>query len=459
MDEIKCEYPMPEKKDISIKGMNPMKLLLKFTYTGLLLIITFSDAFSQMEVVEKHELMDSIRKILLKTYVFPEKAQTIIKELSENESMGKYDSIKTPEQFAFTLTRDLQEITRDQHLKVVYYAGSKNSGGSAPTEKKSSYSEWLKDLLEKNKYGFMDKKVLDGNIGYLDIVLFGPLEYCADSITAAMQLVVNTEALIIDLRSCRGSLDENTIPFMFGYFFKEPVQLSDFYDRSLNFTKQFWSYAWVPGKKYLDRPIYLLTSGLTFSGGEAFTYDLQNLNRAVVIGETTRGGAHPTNMYTLNSSFKINVPYARTINPITKTNWEGTGVLPDSLAPSNKAFYEAYEMAINSLLSSSKDEKKKTELQHVRAGLKEKISMFRKVHFELEGYDQAKEVAVSGSFNFYSQKSLLLEKHGNKWTGTAEVEKGDLFYSFVVDGKLIPDPKNPRSIQGDRNINSVMTVD
>ncbi|MGI8691709.1 MAG: S41 family peptidase [Geodermatophilaceae bacterium] len=39
--------------------------------------------------------------------------------------------------------------------------------------------------------------------------------------------------------------------------------------------------------------MYVLTSGATFSGGEALAYDLQQLGRATVVGERTRGGAHP----------------------------------------------------------------------------------------------------------------------------------------------------------------------
>lgn len=436
-----------------------MKMFVKLTFTGLMLIAIFANVSAQIQNHETHQLLDSIAKIVQRTYVFPEKAQQMIRELRENESLGKYDTISSPQQFAFILTKDLQKISKDQHLKVVYEPPVKNTDGSGQTEKKGSYSDWVMDVLKKNKYGFMDKKILEGNIGYLDIVLFGPLQDCADSIVAAMQLVQNTDALIIDLRSCRGSLDENTIPFVFGYFFKEPIQLSDFYDRGLDFTKQFWSAAWVPGKKYLNKPVYLLTSGRTFSGGEAFAYDLQNTGKAVVVGEVTRGGAHPTNMYTLNSSFKINVPYARTINPITKTNWEGTGVQPNFVVPANKAYYEVQEMAINTLIASNQDIKKITEFERIKAILVDKKNQFKKIHFELEGYEAANEVAVSGSFNFFSQKSLILTKKGNKWIGEAEVEKGELLYSFVVDGKVIPDPKNPKTIQSDRNINSVMTVD
>jgi retinol-binding protein 3 len=42
-------------------------------------------------------------------------------------------------------------------------------------------------------------------------------------------------------------------------------------------------------------------------------------------------------MQRLAGSFTVFVPSGRAINPITKTNWEGTGVLPDIAVPADSA--------------------------------------------------------------------------------------------------------------------------
>ena len=102
-----------------------------------------------------------------------------------------------------------------------------------------------------------------------------------------------------------------------------------------------------------DRPVYVLTSDTTFSGGEELCYNLKTQGRAVLIGETTRGGAHPTDAFPITPSFEITVPIARSINPVTGGNWEGTGVEPDIAAPAAEAFALAYRKALQHVLTTS----------------------------------------------------------------------------------------------------------
>src|SRR5690606_12749140 len=151
------------------------------------------------------------------------------------------------------------DISKDLHLSV-FYNPIKNSADSSRIEAvKKEEQKWMESILTQNNYGITEVAVLDGNIGYIEMPIFGPLDRCADTIVSAMKKIEDTRALIIDLRNCRGSLDENTIPFLCSFFFKEPVHLFDFHKRS-NFIKQFWTYAWLPYQKYIDKPIYILTS-------------------------------------------------------------------------------------------------------------------------------------------------------------------------------------------------------
>ncbi|MNK02884.1 Peptidase family S41 [compost metagenome] len=309
----------------------------------------------------------------------------------------------------------------------------------------------------ENNYSIKEKTILEGNIGYVSIPLFGPLRDCADTLIAAMNYVKDTKALIIDLRDCRGSLDENTIPFIFSYFFKDPVHIDNFYTRQTNTLKQFWTYGYVPGSLYVDKPIYVLTSGKTFSGGEAFAYNLQQLKRGVVVGEVTRGGANPSEMQKINADFSITVPYAASISPVSNTNWENTGVKPDIEVKSIFALYEANSLALKKLLSSSENQSTTVELEAAIHGLKKPV--LRKITFQLEGFNEAREVAVAGTFNSFSRKSFLLKKVKNKWIGETEVELGHLSYVFVVDNRMIKDPKNPKTVTENGNENSYIFVE
>ncbi len=94
-----------------------------------------------------------------------------------------------------------------------------------------------------------------------------------------------------------------------------------------------------------SKPLYVLTSHDTFSGGEEFCYNLKNLKRATLIGETTGGGAHPVSGHRIDDHFMIGVPFARAINPVSKTNWEGTGVEPDIKVPATDALTTAQKLA------------------------------------------------------------------------------------------------------------------
>lgn len=167
-----------------------------------------------------------------------------------------------------------------------------------------------------------------------------------------MNFLANTSALIIDLRKNHGG-EPALVALMCSYFFAaEPIHLNSLYWRATESTQQFWTLPYVPGKRYLNKPVYVLTSHETFSGAEEFTYNLQNLKRATIIGETTGGGAHPGDIYQLDAHFEIFIPTGRAINPISGTNWEGVGVLPDIETPQEEALNVAHIMALKKVLES-----------------------------------------------------------------------------------------------------------
>ncbi|MBS2534444.1 S41 family peptidase [Catenulispora sp. NF23] len=110
-------------------------------------------------------------------------------------------------------------------------------------------------------------------------------------------------------------------------------------------TRQYWTLAHVDGRRYLDRPVYIFTSGTTFSGAEEIAYNLKAQKRATLIGETTLGGAHPSEWYPLTPHITVTIPNARSINPVTGTNWEGVGIEPDVAVSADEAFDVAYRHA------------------------------------------------------------------------------------------------------------------
>jgi C-terminal processing protease CtpA/Prc len=202
-------------------------------------------------------------------------------------------------------------------------------------------------------FGIFRVERLAGNVGYLDLRMVADPRRAGTAIAAAMELVAGTYALILDLRQ-NGGGSPHGAAFWCSYLFAgADTHLNDIYDADTGETRQFWSLAHVPGARYLDRPVYVLSSARTFSGGEDIAYALQAQGRAQVIGETTGGGAHPTRTVPISETMAISVPFARSINPVTGTNWEGTGVVPDIAVPADRAYDVAYGLALRHVLAEA----------------------------------------------------------------------------------------------------------
>ena len=192
--------------------------------------------------------------------------------------------------------------------------------------------------------GFVKAEQLANNVGYLKFNMFADPEVCGATASAAMNFLANTDALVIDLRD-NGGGDPAMVTYISSYLFSKRTHLNDLWTRRTNETKEYWTNADVSGKRLADdKPVFVLTSSHTFSGGEEFTNNLKVLKRATIVGETTGGGAHPVAGQRINDHFIIGVPFARAINPITKTNWEGTGVEPDVKVPAADALTTALKL-------------------------------------------------------------------------------------------------------------------
>jgi C-terminal processing protease CtpA/Prc len=203
-------------------------------------------------------------------------------------------------------------------------------------------------MLEHDNCTFSKLEILNHNIGYVKFGAFPDPDICGPTVVAAMNFVAHTDALIFDLRENHGG-DPSMVDFMVSYLFREPTHINELTNRHDNTTHQYWTLPWVPGPRFVDQPVYVLTSHDTFSGGEEFTYDLKAQKRATIVGETTGGGAHPVRGMPAGDHFAIGVPFGRPINPVTKGDWEGKGVEPDVKVSAADALTTAEKLAADKL--------------------------------------------------------------------------------------------------------------
>jgi C-terminal processing protease CtpA/Prc len=161
-----------------------------------------------------------------------------------------------------------------------------------------------------------------------------------------------------------------TIGFISSYLFDKPVHLNDFFVRETGRRQSFHTTENVDGRRYgQSKPVYILTSNRTFSAAEEFTYNLKNLKRATIVGETTGGGAHPGGVRRINDHFGIWLPTGRAINPITGTNWEGVGIAPDIAVDPTEALPAAHLDALKKIRAAATDPAHRTDLDRAIAAL------------------------------------------------------------------------------------------
>jgi hypothetical protein len=283
-------------------------------------------------------VVDAVAEAFESAYVYPDIGMKMAAAVRRNEARGEYRDTLFGLDLARRLAAELREISHDKHVDVQF------SFFSRPVESPTTQAGRESRRLVAVNCGFEKAEHLKPNIGYLKFDTFADPEVCAPTAAAALTLLSDSDALILDLRQNGGGVP-GMVEFIATYLFEERTHLDDMYSRADDATVESWTLPYVPGKKFLGKPVYVLTSNRTFSAAEALSYELKHLKRATLIGETTLGGAHPTDTKWLDDHFSARVPFARSINPITKTNWEGVGVEPDVKVPAAEALDTALKLA------------------------------------------------------------------------------------------------------------------
>lgn len=291
------------------------------------------------------EVVEAVLKHLNEKYVFPEVARKMDQSIRDRLARNEYDAVTGAKDFAKKLTEHLQAVSHDKHLRVRYsFRTVPKREQAAPTP---ADIEQMRKFAAARNFGFEKVERLEGNVGYIDLRGFMSADLAGDTAAAAFAFLAHTDALVLDLRN-NGGGDPAMVALLCSYLFPgtEVVHLNDLYFRPQNETHQWWTLPYVPGKRYTDRPVYVLTSAHTFSAAEECTYNLKNLKRATIVGETTGGGAHPGGTERLGEHFMAFIPMGRAINPVSKTNWEGTGVSPDVTTTAALALKTAHLAAL-----------------------------------------------------------------------------------------------------------------
>lgn len=312
---------------------------------------------------ELSELLDTLATSIEDNYVEPDLAKQISTELKNLEQNPDIRNAPSPDALAGTLTEFLKAY--DGHFNIFWLDPARQAPLSEESDtEREVRQQQQRAAARRQNYGFRELRILEGNIGYLNLNQFSNANNpeAAQAGIAAMNFLASSDAVIIDLRQ-NGGGDPNMVQLLSSYLFDQPTYLNALYYRPTDETQQYWTYASVPGRRFPDTPVYVLISGRTGSAAEEFAYNLKTRERATLVGETTAGGANPGGVFPIMDGFNAFISTGKAINPVTNTNWEGTGVAPDVEVPANDALDWAIDDALAKLATTTEDEQHQRELE------------------------------------------------------------------------------------------------
>ena len=307
---------------------------------------------TSITAAERAAVVATLGEQLKSNYVFPDLAEQLAAATAAKQAKGGYNAATTTDAMAEALTNDLVELGKDKHFRVVFDPNFTAPPAGAKVLPTSEEVASYRLEMAKMAYGVDRVQRLPGNVGYLEVRGFGPAAFVGEAYTSAMSLLAGTDALVLDLRR-NGGGEPESVAHLLSHFFgvDDDRHLNDIYNRPENSTREYWTNPAVTVR--YTKPIYVLTSGQTFSGGEEAAYDLQTQKRATLVGETTGGGANPGDNVALGHDLIAFIPTGRSINPITKTNWEHVGVKPDVAVPATAAMKTAYVAILTDLAAKA----------------------------------------------------------------------------------------------------------
>lgn len=331
------------------------KLILGLTLAALPL---FSHQLLSAEVnltqAFKGDIISKVAQILEDEYVYPERGKVAANELNHRFQTGYFDEITDPQIFAYRITGILDVIS-DLHLWVNYHADSIPVGYSHLDPGPEQQKEYAA-LLRRRNFGFERIERLPGNLGYIEFRDFYYEEEASERILAnVMEVVEYTDGLIIDLRRNGGGHPE-MVSLLLSYLVEGGTLVGTLRYRQDKKIEEYWTREEVAGPHFRGgRPVYVLISRNTFSAAEAFSYALQARGRAILVGERTQGGAHPSDNVRLHEHFMMSVPVAASIDPITQSNWQYVGVRPEHEVPAEEALSVAQKLLLEELIAAGED--------------------------------------------------------------------------------------------------------
>ncbi|NHJ05571.1 MAG: hypothetical protein EAX90_12155 [Candidatus Heimdallarchaeota archaeon] len=373
----------------------------------------------ELDTKKKLRVIEEVCKLLEERYICPEKAIKMREILLEKFHEGHYDNIEKNGEFASEIDKTLKEISEDKHLFLLFekelLENEMIRKGNNEEEKQKLENKLIENTKQTN-FGFLKLEILNGNIGYLDLRAFHNSNESFETAIAAMNFLSNANSVIIDLRN-NGGGEAEMVQLLSSYFLKMGSQLNYIIRRYENTTDQYWTLPYVPGKRMLNKKLFLITSANTFSAAEDFIYALKCQKRVTIVGERTKGGGHPVDFFPILETFLLMLPTGKSYNPICKDNWEKKGIEPDVSVPAEEAFSKAYILALDDLILKEENQIKKL---YMKLAKEEALAISKQLNIDNINFQEL--AGIYETSNYGSTKIIY--------------EDGSLFWATRTAGKI-----------------------
>jgi len=309
--------------------------LLASAAASALVFTSAGSARDGFDADAREAAINALAQIIEGEYFDAERAGDIADSLRETLADGGFDALDSPEALSGALSRRLYE--EDRHFSVQYVgpeavaaamAGPATPAPSHGPSTSAPVDPWAG--LRAQNFGFAEVSILPGNVGYIRLNQFAPIAPSMETAMSALEFVAGTNGVIFDLRTNGGGAPA-MVQFLTSHFL-EPgggTLINTFVSRDYEYPQQMWSLPRHPAGHRPETPIVVLTSGRTGSAAEGFSYHMQAMERGLIVGETTVGAGNPGGQFLTEEGYSIFVSTGSARNPITGSNWEGTGVHPD----------------------------------------------------------------------------------------------------------------------------------
>ncbi|KAL4782631.1 ClpP/crotonase-like domain-containing protein [Aspergillus varians] len=294
-----------------------------------------------LDAEARHLILESIIQAVQRFFLDPAAGANLTDAFRKNVYTGAYDMITDGNSLAKAITSDLQSFSGDKHFRCLF---------GIPPDEPSAKDQVAR--LQKLHYGFGKVEVLPENIATIEIRGFVPVHWegVRQKVDEIMSSIAGADALILDLRANQGG-DPKTVALVASYLLgNEPMVWLKIVQPSNGLVEDVLTTPPDDQKRFgINKPIFIVTSSETISGGEDLTYGFQALRRAKVIGEKTAGAANLPRACPLNGTFVLFVPHRYPVHPITGSNWEGSGVIPEVEAAAVDGLDRACNLATETL--------------------------------------------------------------------------------------------------------------